>query len=433
MRKHVDELRGMVDRLCPSALLDPLSPGFCVGAAGLSRFAHGVIGLSEHPYGHCKLAVLAGGVTGPTTAGAISLLSGRQILDPYKDSFSGLESRPLGGLFRRKAPMRQPPDDVLQIEDDLEWVTPPYDMNLLLEKLHAMSNAASRPDVLTHEDVERMIELVGRFDELVLGRAGKRLTSRFHVMIPIGGRGTRMKAYTKQQISKVELPILPAKGNAKSLSQETVLGVLVATLASTRMVEDVLLLTRDEFLAPHRQLGQELADRFKLSIFVESDGNDRYIDSLVKRLTKYSQKTRPCVLMMGDTLVSPTNLKGFLTWAAKKKPLLALACAEVSAGEVSRYGMLDVDQEDRVYRVVEKPGKASQRLAFQGLQVFFPYLRWDRLLADSGANHLLGLVSSAINQGLPVSAYRLNGPIYDCGSPEGYERACEDARQGGLW
>ena len=428
-RKELDEL---VEHLCPLAIVDPFATQF-VQQQALARFPHGLVSVALHPYGIAKPCVFAAGYTGPATAGAVSLLAGRAIFDRERNCYSGLETRPLGGVFRRRSPAKQPPDDVLHIEDDLEWVTPSYGYSELLERMR-MLRTSTIPGV-TRQDVDRLMELMESLSCSTVGFSSREV-GKFRVVIPIGGQGVRMKEFTKGKISKTELPIPSPDTPADSRDCETVLGMLVRALSATGMVDGIFLLTRDALLGKHGQLARELAQRYRLNVWVDCDEGSPWFDVFSARLSTYSGNAFPTVLMMGDTLFHPQDLVNVFSQVNRDRPLLEVVCSQVSGEEASRYGMVDIDSSRRVCKIWEKPGEVLLRTASQGMQVFSPYVQWNQLVKASGNGQPSSPVeffNHTVSCGIPVEAFIVRGPVYDCGSPEGYQRAYRDGENGRLW
>ena len=421
-----EEHREIVHRLCPIAVMDPFKQGFV--RQGLARRQHGFVSLAGHPYGIDEPCILAAGVDGPTTAGGLSLLAGRRIYDPVSGELADLSTRPLGGVFCRRQPSRPRPHDLLHIDEDLEWVTPPYNRPQLLARLRAMNDDNEVLSTVTPDDINRMLQLAESLDGVssIPKREGIR------AIVFVGGKGRRMEAFTKGTINKTALTI-PTGGQSKSTS--TVLDILVETLAGTGLVNDIVLLSSNPFVEKHKQIAGQLADRCGISIRAESDGSDgRACLPILLGGYLASRHAAPTVCLMGDTLFSPDDLLEWLRTARDEKQLVGLACAEVSGQEASRYGLVDVDQFGHVCRIWEKPGNTTLRLASQGAYLFSQYIQWKRLVADVNAENLVVLLNALIGFGVPVRPFRMKQRVYDCGSPEGYTAARAQADSSGeLW
>jgi UTP-glucose-1-phosphate uridylyltransferase len=107
----------------------------------------------------------------------------------------------------------------------------------------------------------------------------------------------------------------------------------------------------------------------------------------------------------------------------------ALLVEEVSEGEVSMYGILEVDAVGLVKRLLEKPSPTAtaSRLAIAARYLFSP-----RLMAlvcgavEGGARELTEILQAAIDGGTRLRAVRASRlRRLDCGSPKGYAEALE--------
>ena len=192
------------------------------------------------------LCLLAAGVTGPTTAGALAILSGQAIADPWAsgpEHFSDLRSRPAGGIFRRKPSRRSPPGDILHVADDLEWVTPPYDLVLLLERLEAIAGGTRVHPHMKKEDAGRLVETV---EHLRPRSAPSVAVGLFSAVLPSGGKGTRMREFTRNRASKLDLPI----------GERSVLEWVLAALEESRLVSSVDLVSNTPFMDTQRAVAR---------------------------------------------------------------------------------------------------------------------------------------------------------------------------------
>ena len=66
---------------------------------------------------------------------------GPSIFDSVYHSFDSLETRPLGGVFKRRHPSRERPDDVLHVDGVSEWVTPRYTLPDLIRQLKGIDES----------------------------------------------------------------------------------------------------------------------------------------------------------------------------------------------------------------------------------------------------------------------------------------------------
>lgn len=100
-----------------------------------------------------------------------------------------------------------------------------------------------------------------------------------------------------------------------------------------------------------------------------------------------------------------------------------IAVIEVPMEEASRFGIMDVDQDDRIIEFEEKPKHPKNNLASMGIYIF----TWDvlkkNLVADAqnpASSNDFGkdIIPSMLNSGNPIFAYRFNGYWKDVGTIE---------------
>ncbi len=108
-----------------------------------------------------------------------------------------------------------------------------------------------------------------------------------------------------------------------------------------------------------------------------------------------------------------------------------VAVEDVPRDKTASYGIVDVDETDRLKDIVEKPAPADapSTLAVVGRYLLTPKI-FDLLEATGrGAGGEIQLTDaiSGLLEYEPVQAYRFQGTRYDCGSKLGYVRATIDA------
>jgi UTP--glucose-1-phosphate uridylyltransferase len=107
-----------------------------------------------------------------------------------------------------------------------------------------------------------------------------------------------------------------------------------------------------------------------------------------------------------------------------------LAVENVPAEKTSSYGIVDVDAESRLRKIVEKPApdKAPSTLAVVGRYLLTPAVfdMLERTGRGAGGEIQLTDGIAALLQTEPVFAFRFNGRRYDCGSKLGYIEAIVD-------
>jgi len=220
-----------------------------------------------------------------------------------------------------------------------------------------------------------------------------------------------MRQETQGRISKGELPILLPGSDCWGETRETVLGMLVRALRRSELVRDVILLTSDTWVAPHTELARELARRYDMEVQCKSDGSngDEFtplgVVSLTQQISRLAELGTCTILMNGDILVTPRALCAIVDRIRESRPPIALGCSEVSAEGLGQY---------------------------LGIYFLSAEVDWDRLFQEIAARSIIELIQG-ISQRIPIVPMQIDGPIYDCGSVEGYRKAYEDGRAGKLW
>jgi hypothetical protein len=226
------------------------------------------------------------------------------------------------------------------------------------------------------------------------------------VIILCGGMGKRMREETQGRTSKVQLPIaLPRCPDGREAS-ETVIGMLVRTLAGYPTLQEILLLTSETWLKAHAQLAGELAARYHVDVQCRSDtaSGDEFppsaLTELIEQIGRRIDRGHATILVNGDTLFGPQGLRSFVDAILAEDPLMAMGEAD--------------------------------RIDYLGLFYFSRGLKWHQLTGEIAAMTAAGLIGGLWER-LSVLTAKVEGPVYDCGSPDGYRTACADGRSGKLW
>jgi dTDP-glucose pyrophosphorylase len=406
--------------LSPHAFFDPLSERDDDYVRG---HPCGLISLTGHYSRSSVLCLLAAGVTGPTTAGALAILSGRAIADPWASGsrpFSDLRSRPAGGIFRRTPSRRSPPDDILHVADDLEWVTPPYDLELLLHRLGRIASATRAHPHMKKEDAGRLVEIVER---LRRGSAPNVTTGLFSALLPSGGKGTRMNEFTRNQISKLDLPV----------GGRSVLEWVLTSLEESGLVSTVDLLSTVPFVEAQRGVARRWT-RGRFSVAVYQQETENWFQAAADRAMEHLRLGRWLVIMMPDVLIPPGVLRRVLSTAVSDGSIACAVSCTVDISTAPRYGVVQLKNGPLLSRILEKPGEATEAEASLGFYAFSPSAA--SLVATYRNQHgatLVGLVNF-LCENVAVRSYHIDACTHDCGSPQGYVAACAQADQiGALW
>lgn len=231
-------------------------------------------------------------------------------------------------------------------------------------------------------------------------------SARINVLILCGGMGKRMFEATGGQMSKGRLPIVLRGNGHCPETQETVLGMLVRTSTSSPLVQQIMFLTSDKWLAEHTELATELAGKYKVNVLCRTDNSTgeefppSAFAALVQQIGENVESHAHTLIINGDILFSPAAFQKLLEQISDRGPLIAIGETE----EVPYLGMTFVSAALAWHSLIEEIAAANIYQLMEGL--------WKRV---------------------SVLSVNVEGPIYDCGSMTGYRKAYDDAREGKLW
>jgi len=132
------------------------------------------------------------------------------------------------------------------------------------------------------------------------------------------------------------------------------------------------------------------------------------------------------LILSGDQLYRMDYSK-MLSFHKKKKADLTISVIEVSWEEAKRFGIMSIDEENRITKFAEKPKEPESNLASMGLYIFsWPVLR-EALLADhvSTESHDFGgdIIPTMLKEGKNIYAYNFSGYWQDVGTHDSYYTA----------
>lgn len=143
--------------------------------------------------------------------------------------------------------------------------------------------------------------------------------------------------------------------------------------------------------------------------------------------------------VQGDNIVD-VNLDEFLEFHSAKKGVLTIGLMEVE--DITGYGVAEIDQKMRISRFVEKPkkGEIPSKLVNTGLYMFSKDIR--KILSEEGIKKILrekkrldfgyDVIPYLIETGREVFGFALKGSWYDIGTPERYLEAMKGIINGKL-
>lgn len=242
-------------------------------------------------------------------------------------------------------------------------------------------------------------------------------------MILAGGRGTRLGKLT----DKVAKPAVYFSGKYRIIdfplsncanSSIKIVGVLT-------QYESVFL---NAYVAQDSRWGLDMRDGgvFVLTPRERTQGFDFYrgtADAITQNIDFIDQQEPEYILILSGDHVYKMNYAKMLAHHKQQKADATIAVLEVPLTEASRFGIMDVDQNDRIVEFEEKPKQPKSNLASMGIYIFTwkklkQYLLSDQ--SDEQSTHDFGhdLIPRYLADGLTLSAYRFRGYWKDVGTLE---------------
>jgi len=137
------------------------------------------------------------------------------------------------------------------------------------------------------------------------------------------------------------------------------------------------------------------------------------------------------VVGLGDDIFYPTScIKDIIDFHETKKPSATLSIEQVDKNEVEKYGIVKIDNNERILDLIEKPkiGEAPSNLAIAGIYVFTSDIFDAISRTKPGKNNELQLTDSIkllVDAGKTVYAKKLDGQRITIGSIDELRKANE--------
>lgn len=241
-------------------------------------------------------------------------------------------------------------------------------------------------------------------------------------MILAGGRGSRLYDLTKKLAKpavyfggKYRIIDFPLSNCANS-NIKTV-GVLV-------QYESVLL---NSYVSRDHYWGLDMNDG---GVYVlpprEKDDNDSGFyrgtaDAITQNIDFLDQHEAEYVLVLSGDHIYKMDYEKMLEYHIKHEADATIAVLEVPFKEASRFGIMNVDDNDRITEFEEKPAQPKSNLASMGIYIF-SYKKLRKFLKEDSKNkassHDFGndIIPTYLNNDLKLMAYRFKGYWKDVGT-----------------
>ena len=258
-------------------------------------------------------------------------------------------------------------------------------------------------------------------------------TDRLRVIIPVGGKATRLLPLTAET-SKACLRLLN-----RPLIEFSLLPL--ARQGIRNYIFGVKGYTNYRDLHDYFESGYGFSARYgiepRVHIKYQPNVNDLgSADSASINMEYYNVKD-PVFAVQGDNIFD-VNVKELVDFHEKKGAVMTIALREVD--NVEGYGIADINKEMRIARFVEKPSpkEAPSDLANTGLYMVSPEIR--KIFKEKGVKQIIkerhrldfgfDFIPYLISTGRPVYGYTLQGSWYDVGTPKRYLEAMHDMLEG---
>ena len=239
-----------------------------------------------------------------------------------------------------------------------------------------------------------------------------------HALILSAGYATRMYPLTANT-PKSLLPV----------GDRVVLDWMMDALQSLPMVEHIALVTNAKF-APH--FTQWVAERrFHTHIALINDGSTHDANRVgaigdIALAIRQLRITEPLLVSAGDHIVE-WDLAQFIAFGQAHAPHATIALYRLpDIREASKFGMVEVDAEQRVIHCEEKPAQPRSNLAMIALYYLPPAIfpRLQAYLASQQNTDAPGHFIVWLSRLEPVYGWASSGRYCDIGSLESYRATC---------
>ncbi len=131
-----------------------------------------------------------------------------------------------------------------------------------------------------------------------------------------------------------------------------------------------------------------------------------------------------CVLILSGDHIYKMDYSKMLDFHKKNNCDVTIAVLEVPLDEASRFGIMNADENDKIYEFEEKPKQPKSNLASMGIYIFSWQVLREALIRDSKVHpdsdfgkHIIPLM---LSEGRNLYAYRFNDYWKDVGTIESY-------------
>ena len=153
-------------------------------------------------------------------------------------------------------------------------------------------------------------------------------------------------------------------------------------------------------------------------------------DAITQNIEFLDSVSPDYVLILSGDHIYKTTYNEMIELHVDSRADATISVIEVDPAEASRFGIMAVDENDRITEFQEKPKKPKSNLASMGVYVFTWKVLRKYLIADKNADtdHDFGgdIIPAMLNDGLKLQAYRFKGYWRDVGTLQSLHEANMD-------
>ena len=239
-------------------------------------------------------------------------------------------------------------------------------------------------------------------------------------MILAGGKGTRLGLLTK----KMAKPAVSfaAKYRIIDFPLSNCANTGISTVGVLTQYESTIL---DSYIGNGEKWGFNGVHSLVTSIAPRQtdEGANWYkgtADAITQNIEFLDSMKPDYVLILSGDHIYKTTYNEMIDLHVSSEADATISVIEVDPKEASRFGIMAVDETDRITEFQEKPKKPKSNLASMGVYIFTWKVLRKYLIADKNADtdHDFGgdIIPAMLNDGLKLQAYRFKGYWRDVGT-----------------
>ncbi len=239
-------------------------------------------------------------------------------------------------------------------------------------------------------------------------------------LILAAGYATRLYPLTKEYPK----PLLP-------VGQRPIADYIAEKIYKTKKIKEIIVVTNERFYKDFTIWSSDICKKINLPVKVLSDGTKTEGDRLgaigdINFALTEASVNEDIIVIAGDNLFED-DLSGFLGFSLNKSPRITIGVYDIKEKEkASKYGVIKLDEENKITDFAEKPQKPQSSLVATCLY-YIPAgaLKFFRdYLADSSNEHdAAGSFIGWLSKKEAVFGFVFSKRWYDIGDPVSYQEA----------